>query len=81
MADITGVFESTPGNTSSARIMFVVGLCWCIAMTSIGLLWLKWPVGESIGFFTATSAVFVSLKLGQKAMEKPAQSTEIKPTE
>jgi hypothetical protein len=78
---MVGIFESTEGNTSSARVMFVLGLVWTILMTSVGLLWLKWGVGEAIAFFTATSGVFVTLKLGQKAIEKPSQSTEVKPTE
>jgi hypothetical protein len=78
---MVGIFESTEGNTSSARVMFVLGLVWTILMTSVGLLWLSWAVGEAIAFFTATSGVFVTLKLGQKAIEKPSQSTEVKPTE
>ena len=66
---MTNIFETSPGNPSSARVMFVVGLAWAMLMTSLGVFFLAWTVGESVAFFSATSAVFVALKLGQKPME------------
>ena len=68
---MTGVFESSPGNISSARVMFVIGVIWSMVMTSLGIFLMSWGSGESIAFFAATSGVFIGLKLGQKPMEKP----------
>ncbi len=62
--------QSAQGNYSSARLMFVIGLVWSMAYTTIGTFLLNWTVGESIALFTATSGVFIALKLGQKPMEK-----------
>jgi Na+-driven multidrug efflux pump len=64
-----GFLQSDNGNFSSARLMFVIGLSWCIVFTTLGGFILKWTPGEIIAVFTATSAVFVALKLGQKPME------------
>lgn len=61
--------QSDNGNYSSARLMFVVGLSWSIVFTSLGAFMLDWTPGEIIAVFTAISAVFVALKLGQKPME------------
>lgn len=61
--------QSDAGNYSSARLMFVIGLFWSIAFTTVGAFMLKWTPGECIAVFTSTSAVFVALKLGQKPME------------
>jgi len=79
--DSVGIFESTPGNTSSARVMFVIGLTWAIVMTTVGLIWLHWGCGEAVAFFSATSGVFVTLKLGQKVIERPSPNNELKSTE
>jgi uncharacterized membrane protein YfcA len=57
------------GNYSSARLMFVIGLSWVMLFTTLGTFMLKWTPGEIIAVFTAISAVFVALKLGQKPME------------
>jgi hypothetical protein len=71
--------QSDNGNFSSARLMFVIGLSWTILFTTYGAMGLKWTPGEIIAVFTALSAVWVALKLGQKPMEN---STNInKPTE
>jgi K+-transporting ATPase c subunit len=67
-----GFLQSDNGNFSSARLMFVIGLCYDMIMTAIGLLLLKWEVGGAIAFFTAVATIFVGLKLGQKPMEKDA---------
>jgi hypothetical protein len=62
--------QAPSGDFSSARLMFVVGLSWTIVFTTYGALALKWTPGEIIAVFTALSAVWVALKLGQKPMEK-----------
>ncbi len=62
--------QSDSGNYSSARLMFVIGLVWTMTISTIGMIALKWTAGELIAVFTATSGVFVALKLGQKPMEK-----------
>jgi len=61
--------QSDNGNFSSARLMFVIGLAWTMCMTTLGAFMLNWTPGEIIAVFTATSGVFVALKLGQKPME------------
>ena len=61
--------QSDNGNFSSARLMFVIGLSWAMLFTTFGALALKWTPGEIIAVFSAVSAVFVALKLGQKPME------------
>jgi hypothetical protein len=65
-----GFLNAPNGDFSSARLMFVVGLSWTIAFTTYGALALAWTPGEIIAVFTALSAVWVALKLGQKPMEK-----------
>jgi hypothetical protein len=67
--------QSASGNNSSTRLMFVFGLLWSMAFTTIGAFSLNWGSGECIAVFTATSSVFVALKLVQKPMEK----REVKP--
>jgi hypothetical protein len=67
-----GFLQSDNGNFSSARLMFIIGLSWTILFTTYGALALKWTPGEIIAVFTALSAVWVALKLGQKPMEKDA---------
>lgn len=70
------------GNYSSTRLMFIIGLSWSMLFTTFGTFLLKWTPGEIIAVFTAISAVFVALKLGQKPMEnKPNEDNneEIKP--
>jgi hypothetical protein len=62
--------QSDNGNFSSARLMFVIGLAYDMVITALGLFILEWSSGEAIAFFSAVSAVFVALKLGQKPMEK-----------
>ena len=61
--------QSASGNNSSARLMFVIGLAWTMVLSTLGAFMLKWTPGEIIAVFTATSGVFVALKLGQKPME------------
>lgn len=68
--------QSDNGNYSSARLMFVIGLCWSILFTTSGAFMLHWTPGEIIAVFTAISAVFVALKLGQKPMEGKEEKTE-----
>lgn len=56
--------------TSSTRLMFIIGLFWSMTITTVLTIVMKWSAGEFIAVFTATSGVFVGLKLGQKPMEK-----------
>jgi hypothetical protein len=62
-------FQEANGAKSSTRVIFVIGVLWAIAMTTLGFVMLHWAVGEGVAFFTASSAVFIGLKLGQKPME------------
>jgi uncharacterized membrane protein YfcA len=72
-----GFLQADNGNFSSARLMFVIGLAWTMVMASLGAFMLKWTPGEIIAVFTATSGVFVALKLGQKPMENTKESPPI----
>jgi hypothetical protein len=72
-----GFLETSPGNFSSTRLMFIIGLVWSIFFTSYGALVLKWTPGECIAVFTATSGVFIALKLGQKPMENKVTEPKI----
>ena len=62
-------FQEANGTKSSTRVIFVVGIIWTLVMTTIGFLILKWEVGAGIAFLSASSAIFIGLKLGQKPME------------
>ena len=66
--------QADNGNFSSARLMFVIGISWSILFTTAGAFMLKWTPGEIIAVFTAVSAVFVALKLGQKPMENSKEN-------
>lgn len=72
-----GFLQAPNGDFSSARLMFVVGLSYSMVMTSLGLFTLAWTSGEAIAFFSAVSAVFVALKLGQKPMEAKGSETKV----
>ena len=57
------------GKFSSMRAMFVIGLLWSMAISTLMTLWLEWQSGEFIAVFLATSGVFTGSKLAQKALE------------
>jgi hypothetical protein len=63
--------QASPGRFSSARLMFVAGLLWAMAVSTAGLFTLHWTAGEFIAVFAGISSPFIALKLGQKSMEKP----------
>lgn len=63
-----------PDGKSSTRLMFVVGMLWAMVITTIMAFSMEWTPGEFIAVFTATSGIFVGLKLGQKPMEKNGKS-------
>ena len=58
------------GLNSSTRLMFIIGLVWAMTVTTLLTFAMKWSAGEFIAVFTATSGIFIGLKLGQKPMEK-----------
>jgi hypothetical protein len=66
----TQFLQSDKGNFSSARLVFVVGILWSMIVSTLMVFLMKWTAGEFIAVFTATSGVFIALKLGQKPMEK-----------
>jgi len=66
---ITNFLQSSPGNFSSTRLMFVIGLLWAMALTTFGAIVLKWEPGSIIAVYSALSGISVGLKLGQKPME------------
>jgi len=67
--DMKDVLKESSG-TSSTRLMFIIGLIWSMVVTTVLAFVMKWSAGEFIAVFTATSGIFVGLKLGQKPMEK-----------
>jgi hypothetical protein len=66
----TQFLQSDKGNFSSARLVFVVGILWSMIVSTLMVFLMKWTAGEFIAVFTATSGVFIALKLGQKPMER-----------
>lgn len=64
------------GHKSSNRLMFVIGLIWAMAFTTIMAISQKWEAGAIIAVFTSLSGVFVGLKLGQKPMESKNKPPE-----
>ncbi|GAI81609.1 unnamed protein product, partial [marine sediment metagenome] len=63
-------FFEEPTGKSITRVMFVVGVSWSMAITTLLTISMGWSAGEFIAVFTATSGIFIGLKLGQKPMEK-----------
>jgi hypothetical protein len=66
----TEFLESGPGNKSATRLMFVLGLCWAIAFTTVFSFLTKLSVGEIVALFGGISGPFFALKLIQKPMEQ-----------
>lgn len=77
-----GYTEERPGVKSSIRLMFLGGMFWAMAFTTLGAFVSKWSSGEVIAVFAGISAPFVGLKIAQKPMENRAarQATESEPT-
>lgn len=59
-----------PRGKSITRLMFAIGVSWSMVVTTMLTLVMDWSAGEFIAVFTATSGIFIGLKLGQKPMEK-----------
>lgn len=57
------------GKISSNRAVFVGGMLWAMATSTLFVFIMGWSAGEFIAVFSAQSGVFVGLKLGQKPME------------
>lgn len=57
------------GQHSSTRLMFVIGMIWAMATSSLFTYLFKWSAAEFILVFTTISGTFIGLKLGQKPME------------
>lgn len=63
--------ETGSNNTSSARVIFVVGIVYAMIFTAL-YTFLSQPfpeVSSIIALFTAMTGIFIGLKLGQKPME------------
>jgi hypothetical protein len=57
------------GQSSSTRLMFVIGIFWAMITSSIFTFMFEWSAAEFILVFTSTSGTFIGLKLGQKGIE------------
>ena len=77
--NIMKFLQEINGGQSSTRLMFVIGMSWSMIMSSVMTFAFRWSPGEFIAVFTATSGIFVGLKLGQKPMEvRPPEKKEDK---
>lgn len=65
------------GNSSSTRLMFVIGLSWSMVVSTVFTWFFKWSAAEFVLVFTTTNGTFIALKLGQKSME-PKNTTPLK---
>lgn len=68
--------QSDNGANSSARLMFIVGICWAIVYTTVFSIMSKLGVGEIVALFGGISGPFFALKLIQKPMEDKAPVIE-----
>jgi hypothetical protein len=57
------------GQSSSMRIMFVIGLAWSMLVSTALTYSMQWTAGEFIAVFTATSGIFTGAKIAQKSLE------------
>lgn len=64
-----GFLREASGGYSSARLIFIIGSIWAMAITSY-LAVSDTDVPVLIAFFTAIEGVWIALKLGQKPMEQ-----------
>lgn len=72
----TGYFEDDNGNKSINRLAFSVGFVWDLLMTS-AIFIITDKSTEALVFFSATMPIIIGLKLIQKQIEKPIQTTEV----
>jgi len=64
-----GFLQDSNGDFSIMRAIFGTGMIWAMFITSYMLIAKNTSVELGIALFTALSAVFVGLKLGQTQME------------
>lgn len=79
MSSKIGFFQDAPDSNSIMRLMFAIGLIWSMIMTTGLAIFTKATTFELIGYFTATSGVFIGLKIAQNYQEK--EPKEKKPAE
>jgi hypothetical protein len=65
-----GYLETAPGNKSVTRLIFLLGIVWAIAFTTVFAILTKLGVGEIVALFGGLSGPFFALKLIQKPMEE-----------
>lgn len=58
------------GQYSSSRVIFTFGMFWAMITSVVMAIVMEWGAGEFIAVFSAQTAPFVGLKLGQKPMEE-----------
>lgn len=63
-----GYTETTPGNKSATRLIFLIGSLWNMVMSSY-LVFTKVDPAMCLAFFSGIQAVLIGLKLGQKPLE------------
>ena len=68
MNEIIGYTETTPGNKSVTRLIFLIGSIWNMVMSSY-LIITHIDTAMCLAFFSGIEAVLIGLKLGQKPME------------
>jgi hypothetical protein len=75
----TTFFKEANGNDSSARLIFIIGSLWNMAVSTY-LLVIGTTPAIVLAFFSGVEAVLIGLKLGQKPMESKEESKEDKIT-
>lgn len=72
-----GFFQDSNGDFSIMRLIFAIGMIWIMALTT-GMAIAGTGVLLLISLFSAVSAVFVGLKLGQTQMENNSHKSQNK---
>jgi len=65
-----GFFQDAPGSNSIMRLMFAAGLGWSMLMTTGLAIFTNAATWELVSFFSATSGVFIGLKIAQNYQER-----------
>jgi len=77
MNEKIGYTETSQGNKSATRLIFLIGSLWNMLLTTY-LVYIKIDPAMCLAFFSGIEAVLIGLKLGQKPMENKINSKDKK---
>jgi hypothetical protein len=77
MNDKIGYTETSHGNKSATRLIFLIGSLWNMLMTTY-LVYIRIEPAMCLAFFSGIEAVLIGLKLGQKPMENKINNKDKK---